>query len=299
MEVKPEIIIEIGTEQQKKLITQEIENFLVIIDEFIGTWFDAVIIPSNFDQSIRKLTNDTEYTAVRREVTAQAKFIQSKYGNTLVINPIIFSNMYDTQVRYHLYLHETGHFIFSLNRTDVSELSLADKTYFEDISAFYDEFCAERFSWLVCENLFKGKSQHYLNFVTTSIQGHWEILTSTEEKLKQLKDNLFDFKFHRSGDRFLKEMRPLLEPIMLSFFYFLAIRTVIPKQAKKSIRDFPFPFNQPPSIEIAKLCLKTYPNPLDYENALEKAKNFYYQFGFKLENHKSGFIFVRIIDINF
>lgn len=293
---KPEIVIEVGTEQQKKLISQEIENFLIVIDEFIGTWFDAVIIPSDFDQSIRKLTNDTEYTAFRGEVTVQAKFIQSKHGNTIVFNPIIFSDIYDKQVRYHLYLHETGHFIFSLNKKDITDLSLANKIYFENILTFYDEFRTERFSWLVCQNTFKEKSLYYLNFVNLCIDGHWQILNSTEEKLKQIKDILLDFRFHQSGDRFLKEMRPLLKPIMLSFFYFLAVRTVIPKQVKKSIGDFPFPFNQPPSIEIAKLCLKTYPNPLDYENALEKSKSFYNQFGFKLEDHESGFLFVRIID---
>lgn len=204
--------------------------------------------------------------------------------------------MNDTQVRFQSYLHETNHYVNSLNKKDFGNLSKVDRVYMESISLLYEEYSSERFSWSVCEECFKEKTQRYREHRSNTIQGHLDMILTTPQALNNLKKVINDFKHHRNGDRFIDEASPILEPIHISFFYIIAIKKVSPKFVIKSLLDLPFPFNQTPSIEIANLCHDFYPEPLESENALEKTKMFFSQFGYELKENPLGFIYVNIIE---
>lgn len=294
--LKPKIIIEVGTETDKKGINEEFKNLLEIIDKSLNVWFDTVIIPENFEQRIRNLTNDETYSAVRGQIAVQAKFVQSEYGSTLLLNPIIFTETYDTLVRFHLYLHETNHFINSLNKKDFSNLSRVDKAYMEYISVFYEEYCSERFAWSICRKLLREKTQKYRDYISNCIQGHLDIISTVPQSLDNLKKVKNNFKLHKNGDRFIRDVSPILEPILLSFFYITGIQKGSPESINKSLLELPFPFNQTPSVEMANLCHDSFPESLDSEKSLEKIKRFFSQFGYELIMNLFGSIFVNIID---
>jgi len=294
--LKPKIIIEVGTETDKKAINEEFKYLLEIIGKPFKVWFDAVIIPENFEQMIRNLINDETYSAVRGRIAVQAKFVQSEYGSTLLLNPTLFTETYDTMVRFHIYLHETNHFINSLNKKDFSNLSSVDKAYMENISIFYEEYCSERFAWSICREFLGEKTQKYRDYILNCIQGHLDIISSVPQSLDNLKKVKNNLKLHKNGDRFLRDISPILEPILLSFFYFTGIQKGSPESVNKSLLELPFPFNQTPSIEMANLCHDSFPESLDSEKSLEKTKRFFSQFGYELRMNLFGFIFVNIID---
>lgn len=61
---EPNIIIKVGSDAQKQLIKQEINYFIKIIKKALKKgWFDAVIIPEDFEQEVRKLTSQDDYSA--------------------------------------------------------------------------------------------------------------------------------------------------------------------------------------------------------------------------------------------
>ena len=297
---EPNIIIKVGSDAQKQIIKQEINNFIKIINKAVKGWFDAVIIPEDFEQEVRKLTSQDDYSAKRGGIYVLAKFITSNYGKTLVLNPLLYTEAFDTQIRFHFYFHETNHFLISLNKADFSNLSKSNKAYMETISFFYEEYCSERFSLSLCESLsdklFSKKSQLFLKHLKDCYEGHLDLISDSQKFLSNIRKVLNDFKYHADGDRFIKDIRPIIEPAILSFFYISAFKKVLPDIAEKSLSELSLPFNQTPSIEMANLCHESYPKDLNPEKDMNKIKRFISQFGFEFKDYPLG-LFVKIVDI--
>jgi len=303
---EPNIIIKVGSDAQKQIIKQEIHTFLKIINKAVKDWFDAVVIPEDFEQEVRKLTSQDDYSTKRGAHVAVAKFVTSGYGKTLVISPgLYYTETIDTQIRFHFYLHETNHFLFSLNKTDFSNLSESNKAYMENISLFYEEYCSERFSLSLCDKLFSmsqcdeffsKKSQLFLKHLKDCYEGHLDSISDSQKFLSNIRKVLNDFKYHADGDRFIKDIRPIIEPAILSFFYISAFNKALPDFAEKSLSELSLPFNQTPSIEMANLCHESYPKDLNPEKDMYKIKRFISQFGFEFKDYPVG-LFVKIVDI--
>jgi hypothetical protein len=295
--LEPNITIKIGTEVQKDIIKQEIKSFIEIIDKIFKTWFDAVLVPEDFEQEVRKLVANDCYSARRGGIYVLGKFIKSDYGRTLVLNPFMFTESFDTQVRFHFYLHETNHYINSLNKTDFGCLSKSNQAYMENFSLFYEEYCSERFSLSICGKLFTEKTKIYLDNLTDCYQGHLDLISNSQKLFFNIRKVLNDFSSHGDGDKFLKDITPIIEPVLLSFFYILALKIVMPDIAEISLSDLSPPFNQLPSIEVANLCHESYPENLNPEKDIDIIKKFFYQFGFEFKDYPFGLLFIKIIDI--
>ena len=302
---EPNIIIKVGSDAQKRTIKQEINYFIKIINKAVKGWFDAVIIPEDFEQEVRKLTSQDDYSAKRGAHLASAKFITSDYGKTLVISPWLYTEAFDTQIRFGIYFHETNHFIISLNKADFSNLSVSNKAYMDTISLFYEDYCSERYSLSLCDKLFSlslgdelfsKKSQLYLKHLKNCYEGHLDSISDSQKFLSNIRKVLNDFKYHKDGERFLKDIYPIIEPAILSFFYISAFKKALPDIAEKSISKLSAPFNQPPSIEMVNICHESYPKDLNPDKDMNKIKRFISQFGYEFEDYPRG-LFVKIVDI--
>jgi len=95
----------------------------------------------------------------------------------------------------------------------------------------------------------------------------------------------------------MKEIRPLIEPPILSYFYLLAFQKEILSVTDIKMNDFPIPFNQPASIDIAELCHNSYAQPLEINAAIDKTRRFFSQFGFELKPFLNDLLWVGIIDV--
>jgi len=302
---EPNIIIKVFSDAQKQIIKQEINNFIKIINKAVKGWFDAVIIPEDFEQEVRKLTSQDDYSAKRGVHFASAKFITSDYGKTLVISPWLYTETFDTQIRFHVFFHETNHFLCSLNKTDFSNLSKSNRAYMENMSVFYEDYCSERFSLSLCGKLFSmslsdeffsKKSQLYLKHLKNCYGGYLDSISDSQKFLSNIRKVLNDFKYHADAERFLKDIFLIIEPAILSFFYISAFEKVLPDIAEKSISKLSAPFNQPPSIEMVNLCHESYPENLNPDKDINKIKRFISQFGFEFKDYPLG-LFVKIVDI--
>jgi hypothetical protein len=167
----------------------------------------------------------------------------------------------------------------------------------ENISILYEEYCSERFSNTICENMFLAKSHCYLEHIKSAIKGHYENILDMNRTFDDIRRVSEDFRHHHSGDKFVHDIWQIVEPPILSFFYLLAFQKVLPDYAGISLGDFPGPFNQPASIDISELCHASFPEPLEASNALEKAKRFFSYFGFEFKTIQNGLLWVSIIDV--
>jgi hypothetical protein len=91
-----DIIVEIGTDEQKQLIENELSIFKqisAISDP--PTTITKVIVAKDFDETVNKLQNSDRYQSTRRNHVALAKNVITQDGLCLVFSPAIFTEEQD------------------------------------------------------------------------------------------------------------------------------------------------------------------------------------------------------------
>ncbi|MHB8094379.1 MAG: hypothetical protein ACYDH0_05490 [Candidatus Aminicenantales bacterium] len=284
----PDIQIESGSPERQALIRREFEIFIELIKENLHSWFDVVIIPNDIDAAIRRICPDKEYRSKRGKIHVLAKTIEAEGKIFLVINPDIYTNRYDTHIRFHYLFHETFHFIHSRRKLSFVEGSALDQLYLKEISAYYEEYCAERFSSILCNRLLTQRSERSIEDQNIIYSGHHENVSSVAQGLIQIRNSIEELKNHGRGDRFLQDVKPMTESLLMSYFYLIAFRKEIPSdenEAKYRLPDF---FHQTDFRDVATLFHDRFPHPLPAGEAIRAIKNIYGHFGFTLEATDSG-----------
>src|SRR5947207_2838236 len=105
-----EIIVEIGTDEQKKLITTELEAVTTAVKNYPDLRLYKIIIPSDFDATVNKLQDTTNFSSLRGHLTI-GKNIKYKDGTAIVFSPFIYTDAHDSNSRCFLYMHEIMHVI--------------------------------------------------------------------------------------------------------------------------------------------------------------------------------------------
>lgn len=119
-----EVIIEVGTDEQKILIAKELELLGMIIGNFNPPLnLTRFIIPDDFDGKVKEIENISRYQSKRglerNEVTALAKISPDGNGYAILVSPLLYTTFFDTQIRYFIFLHELSHII---NRNDFPKI---------------------------------------------------------------------------------------------------------------------------------------------------------------------------------
>jgi hypothetical protein len=106
-----EIIVEAGTDDQKDAIISEINSVYSFLDKYRTSLnLYQVIVPANFEQTIRDISDDQTYNAILGQI-AIAKIVDVPEGVSIVFSPWIYIEQYDFQVRVIWYIHELFHAI--------------------------------------------------------------------------------------------------------------------------------------------------------------------------------------------
>ena len=100
------IIVEIGTDEQKELIKEEI---YYILSEYKEEAFE-IVIPENFDEHIQNKLSDYRFQSYRSSLNqlVMGKLIGE---NHLVFNPILYTEFFNATIRTTYFLHEYHHII--------------------------------------------------------------------------------------------------------------------------------------------------------------------------------------------
>lgn len=138
-----EVIVQIGTEEQKLLIEKEIRFYLD--NPSFSSIIRKVFVPDRFDEYIISIIGK-DYISNRDSINQQviAKTIPHIKGSEIVINSILYR--FDESIRYMHYVHEAIH---AKNYKDFQLLKKIEKTYgLYKINELYDEYLAVRISWV-------------------------------------------------------------------------------------------------------------------------------------------------------
>ena len=206
----------------------------------------------------------------------------------LLVNSKLYADPYDTHIRFHHLLHETFHLLRSRRKPASAGLPALENLYLDEISAFYEEYCAERYSLILCRQLLTQRSERSIEDQQIIYSGLHEHVSRIPLDLVRIQAHIQALMNHGRGDRFLQDVKPIAESQLMSYFYLLAFHQETPSPENGPEYRWPDFFLQAGFQEAARLFHDGYPDPLPAGEAVGAIKKIYGHFGFTLEAADSG-----------
>lgn len=268
------IQIEIGTDKQKELIKEEI-NY--VLSEFANEDFE-VVVPKDFDKHIQTKIDNDRFISNRSSLNqlVMGKLIRENY---LVINPILYTEYFNKQIRATCYSHEYHHVVNKkrlVNNTDNPK----DKKLISLLNFLFDEYSSNRFAFERTKKLYVT-NQTYENYYKEISTGHFENLSNPEIYNKQFDNMISDFQTrHISIMELVGKIEFLIERYsieLVSYFSIVDSLGFTPEVVSDA------------NMNLIKLYRESYKNG-DYlfDDKLLYIEKYLRGFGISIENHESG-----------
>jgi hypothetical protein len=189
-----ELIVEVGTAEQKELIKAELAVFEAGADYFQPPLnLSAVIVPADFDATVNHLQNTTSYTSIRVHV-ALAKTIEIDDGLAIVLSPYLFTEDWDHQMRSIIYYHELIHVVNKRRFPQPITCSPTILQRFENLYLLFDEYDANRLAFELTDGLYPSKSDRFRAYIKAAFEGHLGSLLDDSIDFRNIKAEIAKFR---------------------------------------------------------------------------------------------------------
>jgi hypothetical protein len=299
-----DIIVEIGTDEQKKIIENEL-FILIAISEILDppAPIKSIIVANDFDRTVNDLQQTQNYCSSRGEHLAVAKNVYTKDGIHLVFSAFLFTNEQDNITRFNIYLHEFLHAYNSLRFPSLITESKTEYQYLTNLYILYDEYDVDRKSLQIVDrflefNKIKNTKYDQLHRLSTRkhIKGFIKIINN-EKYYNNICFQISSFRFHRNVIKFLDAINPLFDEISKSIIHTYSYIDFFPKL----YRIFPL-INKSKFVNDKTITLTEYfrkkfdDNEPDLLDGIELIKRFMENFGMRFEDTKNG-LYCHVLDI--
>lgn len=292
-----EITIEVGTEEQKELIRQELAFFVELCETMENPpKINGIWVPSDFDKTVNTLQGTTDYLS-EREHLAIAKNVIQEQGTALVFSPLLFTDSHDNHTRLQIYIHEFWHTLNKEIFPEIPKDSLANHEYFQNLYILFDEYSANRKSFELTEKFYPDVSKRYKRLTRNSVTGFLRNIIQSEEHYKYILKEIHEFRSHADVSIFLKNTREIFDLIAKSLVYFYSYvhhdrkheRLIKLLHNSKFIDENAFAL-----VEFFKVKFEE--GETDLRDGLIYLKNFMKKFGVEFED-KPGDLYCHVLDI--
>jgi len=230
-----EIIVEVGTNEQKQLIEQE----LAFLDEVVEKSdppvdLHQVIVASDFELKINELEGINTYKASRGEgsmrINAMARVAKLKDGFAIVLSPLLYSELQDTQTRLFTVFHEFRHVINKRDFPPIPNESYIKAQYLHNLYSLYDEYSSDRFAYGLLDNVFNSKSHFWDSFVQSEADGFIGLITDPQY-YDGIRNEIQAFRLHANVELFLNKTRRYFDEVAISLAHIWALSHHYPDRA--------------------------------------------------------------------
>jgi len=287
-----EIIIEIGTEEQKKKIRKElleVERILKIkkFDNLIR----KIIIPNNFDKTIRNISKDKKYKSFRKGMDqyAMGKSIWENASAVLVFQNLIFTEIFDTQIRYVFYFHEVHHAISHYLMPVTNYANLRIKELMQLMNILFDEYFANRYGLAIANKAFESKTDRFKQFIDGS--KHFANSFMNENVFyKKIRKTIIKSKCHLIPiSELIRTISPLVRSASLDLVYFTSYYDNFDYLAKCFNRLKKSRFYNMKTERLLQYFREKYKkNDLNLMDGIEVMENYLLNFGIRFEDRSEG-----------
>jgi hypothetical protein len=167
-----DLIIEVGTPEQKLQLEDELRGFFQIANGIApSVKIDRIVVSLNFDDWVNKLQGTLVYKSAMRggdlPLTAWARTIWTENESvSFVLSPMIYTEGNDTQVRAFVYIHELAHVVNRLRLSKPLVKSTAKSIYLTIAYDSFDEYRADRVAFQTVDAIFPSPSEYWQSFIS-------------------------------------------------------------------------------------------------------------------------------------
>lgn len=291
-----DIIVEVGTPEQKKLIAEESKLL-----EYIAQQFDPplhitkLIVAENFEERVNEIEGISSYKANRDLVDAIGRVCVDGDGYAIIVSPILYTENVDTSIRYFILFHELAHVINKRDFAPVSTDIYTNQFYASSLSHLYDEYYADRFAYKLIDVIYPEKSQFWVDHHNSTIQGFMDLITNPSH-YEAIKVEIEAFRHHADVDEFLKKVHIYYDSLAIILAHTFALYHQYPgvitdEDLAKSR------FVKTKTFNLMNYFSKIYEDKsVDLTDGMDLIIEFMTNFGIKFEQRESG-PYCHVLDI--
>jgi hypothetical protein len=285
-----EILVEIGNNEQQKIIANEFKVIETILNRFKPPLnIEKVIVPCDFIKTVNQIQNISSFNSDRgQEQIVLAKTIELNNSCILVFSPNIYTKGWDNQMRMSLYLHELIHAVNHRRIPKPITKSLSYNRLFMNLYILYNEYYANRKSFEVIVRVYPNKSKIFDDFIQGNFKSFLQSLIDNKY-YEKIKSEISLFRIHGNIDLFLKEVHDIFDAAAKNIMYVYSY-----------IDHFDFAKNQENLINKSNFinkktkCLidfyrsKYLKDDFDLISGINLMEDFLTNFGMRFEDRESG-----------
>lgn len=293
-----EIVVEVGTEQQRELIHQELSIIKSITDALEPPpKITKLVVPANFDEAVNTLQNTNHYKSERGNL-AVAKNIPQENGVALVFSPLLYTEGHDNQTRLQIYIHEFFHVVSKSFFPQIPQNSQTDFIYLSNIYTLFDEYYANRKSYNVTENIYPNLSYLYRKNNALHLKDFIESVLGDCNYYKNIRGEMSKFRSHANVETFLKNSDNSLDAATKSLVYIYSYFDHNPKTKRLEPLLEKSHFFDDQTKSLMEFFKKKYEeNDFDLFGARELIETFMMNFGVKFKDMENGQLYCHVLDI--
>lgn len=296
------IIVEIRTPEEQILIKQEIQYFLNITNQLnLPRQIIEVVIPSDFQESVRSITNNDRYKSIRavgdQSITVMAKLIETGEGFVIVLSPDLYSAWYDSSTRAFIFFHEVIHVrnIDLLPDLEIDGPVTIEMQNLSNLRKLFDEYVADRQAYEVVDIMFNPPSPFWEDFLSASAEGFRDTYRA-KSYYDAILSEVKKFRYHADVDRFLQQIKPSLDNVAILTAHAFAFAHQFPEKLNLE--------NSPGGFFLASSTIALYEyfkikfdnGDYDLSDGCEIIARYFELFGFRFEDRENG-LYCHILDI--
>jgi hypothetical protein len=293
-----EIIVEVGTEQQKEFIIQELSVIKTLTEAFdLPKKISKLIVPADFDDTVNHLQNTNHYKSERGHL-AFAKNIPQENGVAIVISPLLYTDEHEYHTRLQIYTHEFFHVVSKSLFPEIPQNSQADSIYYRNIYTLFDEYYANRNSYEVTEQICHDLSQRYKKYNAVNLKSFIKSVSGDGDFYTIICEEIRKFRFHADVETFLKKTDNAFDAAAKSFIYIYSYFDHNPKlkRLEPLLEQSPF-FDARTKLLMKYFRDKYGEGNFELFGARKLVEDFMLNFGVKFEDMENGQLYCHVIDI--
>ncbi|MEK6647633.1 MAG: hypothetical protein AABY84_13260 [Candidatus Firestonebacteria bacterium] len=293
-----DILVEIGSEQQKEQVRKELELVQSVYSSFkLQIPLQKIIIPEDFDATVNALQDSKDYCSRREEHIAVAKNIIKADGIFLVFSKDLFTKLHDNFTRLQMYLHELLHAYNVHRKPELRKESLCEYQYLLNLYILFDEYYANRKSFEIIAELFPKTSFRYKRNNYCHLKGFIKAINADNVCHKNLCSKINEFRSHGNIDTFLKSLNPLFAQISKSIVYIYSYIDCTNKGTKFEPLILKSKFVNEKTLKLIKFFRFKYGNNnFDLFDGKLLMEDFMKNFGMQFEDTSNG-LYCHVLDI--
>jgi len=293
-----DIIVEIGTEEQKELIRKELSVIKIISRDFNPhPQITQIIVPEDFERKANDILGIEHYKSKRGDQVVIAKNVPTEDGIILLFSKELYTDSHDNQTRLQIYLHEFIHAFNKLRFPKISEDPKAANIYFGIIYTLFDEYDANRKSFKITEKVYPQLSHRYKSIHALNLKEFVKTICDDSLHLKKLRKEIVKFRSHNNVDLFLECTKDLVDEVSKSIIYVYSYLDQNYKLTKnKALLEKSYFINDKAIALIDFFRVKYEKEDNNLFDGRKIIEDFMTNFGFRFEDTPKG-IYFHILNI--